>query len=682
MNKKIARSTLAVAVYAAFAGPTQAADDATSTVLGEIRVTEGRKTDVQARTELGTLNEYTPLAGTVVSREELETVKFVDSLRELLTRVPGVSKIRNMRIPDGGKQYTENRVDGMRTASTGTTAFLDVVNANDIERVEIIAGPGSVLNGSSAFGGTINVITRDAPKMPEVRLSQEAGAYGFYRTDLWGGSTLENGFGYVVDANVLENSGWREQTAESKKTVSAKLSGRPDAQSKLTFRLEYIDDDAEAPGQLTQAQFDSDWRQRAPGVTTGPSVYSRTWSTYVTPSVQYQRTIGARGELTLSLLNRRKDSTAFGDAKTYGGGAGNFDNKITDTDASETDVRAMYRHDFDLAKSTLHVGFDDISNTTDSIKYANALSAALGSQGQFSRGAISASSLSKEKHLSPFLNYGFTPAERLRLTLGARNDEIKYSVDDRKGTADGEKTYRKLVKKLGATYDLDRNHLIWASVAEGFLAPSLSTMITAGNMNLLPEESLTQEVGFRGFLPDQHLRYDVAVYHTTIENMVLKNGAGIYENAGKVSFKGVETGLSLATAKWLDIGLSHTYAVNTYEDYVSSGVSYSDKSYQATPRHHLNLRLMARPAAKWKVELEGDYTSSYYINDANSDTYKRPTLYNLRASYADGPWSFWMHALNLLDIKYAERVLVLNSKRVIDGGYHPLTVRAGVSYKF
>ncbi|HUX62578.1 TonB-dependent receptor [Sulfuricella sp.] len=687
MKRKIARSTLAVAVYAAFAGPTQAADDAaTATVLGEIRVTEGKKTDVQSRTELGTLNEYTPLAGTVVSREELETVKFVDSLRELLTRVPGVSKIRNMRIPDGGKQYTENRIDGMRTASTGTTAFLDVVNANDIERVEIIAGPGSVLNGSSAFGGTINVITRDAPKTPEVRLSQEAGAYGFYRTDLWGGSTLENGFGYLIDANVLENSGWREQTAESKKTVSAKLSGRIDEQSKLAFRLEYIDDDAQAPGQLTQKQFDSNWQQRAPGVTAGPSVYSRTWATYVTPSVQYQRNIGERGELTLSMLNRKKDLTTFGDAKTYGAGAGNFDNSIYDTDASETGVRAMYRHDFDLAKSTLHVGFDDISNTTDSITYNNKLTSALGSQGQFSRGAITASSLAKEKQLSPFLNYGFTPAERLRLTLGARNDEIKYSIDDRTAAnKDGEKTYRKLVKKVGATYDLDRNHLLWASVAEGFLAPSVSTLLGSGgatpNMNLLPEESLTHEIGFRGFLPDQRLRYDVAVYHTTIENMIVKSGTTNL-NAGKVSFKGVETGLSLATAKWLDLGLSHTYAVNTYEDYVNSGVNYSGLSYQASPRHHLNLRLTARPAAKWKVELEGDYTSRYYIDDKNSDTYQRPSLYNLRASYADGPWSFWMHALNLLDTKYAERVLVLNNTRVIDAGYHPLTLRAGVSYKF
>lgn len=677
------RRPLSLAIAAALgifcAGSVGAAENEIE--LKEMTVSADTDKPIQQRTELGTLNEYTPLAGTVVSQDELETVKFVDSLRELLTRVPGVSMVRNMRIPVGGKNYTEARIDGMRSADSGTTSFLDTVNADDIERVEIIAGPGSVLSGSNAYGGTINVITRDAPKTPELRLSQEAGAYDFYRTSLGGGSTLENGFGYLINANVLENSGWREQTAQSKKTASVKLSGRPDGQSKLTFRLEYIDDDFEAPGQLTQEQFDSDWQQRAPGVTAGPAVYSRTWVTYMTPSMQYLRAIGERGELTLSLLNRKKDSTMFGDARTYGRGAGNFYNAIYDTDASETDGRAMYRHEFDLAKSTLYVGFDDISNTTDSIEYTNALSDILGSQGQFSRGAIKASSLSKEKHLSPFLNYELSPIKRLRLTLGVRNDEIKYEVDDRVGTIDGEKTYRKLVKKVGATYDLNRNHLLWASVAEGFLAPSLSTMITAGNLNLLPEESLTQEVGFRGFLPDQRLRYDVTVYHTTIEDMVVVNDAGIDENAGKVSFKGVETGLSLATTKWLDLGLSHTYAINTYEDYTSRGVDYSDKTYKASPRHHLNLRLTARPVVNWKVELEGDYISRYYIDDENSGTYNRPTLYNLRASYADGPWSFWMHALNLLDTKYAERVTVLSNQRVISDGYNPLTVRAGVAYK-
>src|SRR5690606_34997156 len=99
-------------------------------------------------------------------------VMFVDSVNELLSRIPGTSQTRNMRIPIGGKSYTGNLIDGQAPKSPyrGSWGFIDETNTWDIERIEITRGPGSVLHSSNLVGGIINVITREPPARSEHRI--------------------------------------------------------------------------------------------------------------------------------------------------------------------------------------------------------------------------------------------------------------------------------------------------------------------------------------------------------------------------------------------------------------------------------------------------------------------------------------------------------------------------------
>ena len=703
MNGKSIAAVLAafgsVAVGASFA-----ADGETN--LSEVTVSDTAATIEEAREKstLGGLSMDKPVSGTVLGRDDLEIVRSVSSLQDLLTRVPGVSKSRNLRISDGGKNYTENRVDGMRVRNTGTFGFVDQNNTADIERIEFITGPGTVLQSSYTIGGTINVVTRDPPQKPTLQFSQEAGEYGFSRSDVSGGATMANGFGYLFDANIMRNKAWRARATEDKDAFSAKLAGKPSESSKLYLRLEYLYDDALYPGNLTTAQWDADWQQAQPGV------YGRGMTRYVTPSLQFKQAVGEKGELTVGLSQRITDATTYGNTSTYT----SFSNRIGVSKATETGTQVIYRQDFDFAKSRLYVGLENMRSENDSKQYANVYTNAQALLGNFAPGALdmsSGNSLTNENHLSPLVNYEFSPLDKLRFHMGVRSDHITYKVDDRTTkNKDGEATFKRDVPKLGATYELDANNLIWVSYAEGFLAPAVSTMLASGTpgnttnaggngyipaANLLPEESKTHEIGFRGFLPDSRLRYDVTVYHTDNKNMVLqrdctaaeKASIGCYrlnENVGSMTAKGIETGLSLAATRWLDVAVSHTLAFTTYGTYKSATFDYSGNSYYFSPKHHLNLRLAFKPAPGWVSELEGDYTSSYYLDQANSDQYKRPNLYHLRTAYSDSGnrWSAWLQILNLFDIKYAERMAMSGGARVYNDGYLPRTLRAGVSFKW
>jgi hypothetical protein len=91
--------------------------------------------------------------------------------------------IRNMRIPDGGKLYTENRIDGMRATATNTSVFdEDRRRRHRTHRCHHRPGLGVVLwfrrlrRHDQHQHAPANVIDFKAT------LSQEAGSWGFLRT--------------------------------------------------------------------------------------------------------------------------------------------------------------------------------------------------------------------------------------------------------------------------------------------------------------------------------------------------------------------------------------------------------------------------------------------------------------------------------------------------------------------
>ena len=59
------------------------------------------------------------------------------------------------------------------TYRLGPNQYLSFIDINQVERIEVVRGAGSILYGSDAFGGVINVITKVAP---DPRLGEELGA--------------------------------------------------------------------------------------------------------------------------------------------------------------------------------------------------------------------------------------------------------------------------------------------------------------------------------------------------------------------------------------------------------------------------------------------------------------------------------------------------------------------------
>ncbi|QYO65333.1 TonB-dependent receptor [Leptolyngbya sp. 7M] len=123
------------------------------------------------RTQVSTVDTAKPVS--VVGREELER-KAVSSVGDLFRTLPGASTVNEggFQVRPRIRGLDSNRVlvlvDGerlnhSRTSTQQSGIELGLVEISQIESVEVIRGSGSVLYGTDALAGTINIITRDVP---------------------------------------------------------------------------------------------------------------------------------------------------------------------------------------------------------------------------------------------------------------------------------------------------------------------------------------------------------------------------------------------------------------------------------------------------------------------------------------------------------------------------------------
>jgi outer membrane receptor protein involved in Fe transport len=623
---------------------------------------------------LETKVQDTPSAVTVVDKEALDRIKFTDAREELMKRIPGYSMSRNLRIPMGSKNYTINLIDGLSMGSTfgsGSIGFADDVNTFDIERVEVIRGPASALYGSNALGGVINVITREPPLEPEYRVWAEAGQYSRQRAGVSAGGTAGT-VGYFLDANILDSEGAQERTESERKQLSGKLLFAPSDNSMLTLRAEYLDTYLENPGRITQTQYNDDWLQAAV-----PDAY--TDEQVETLSAKYELDLTNRSGIELSYGLRNTDSEGPPSYSPKGG--------FSSRDVTNQNMVALYRHRLDTLDSQFIVGTDFVRSVSDSDTYTE---------------RNTSSDIAKHwdvvaNNTSPFAQYEFSPHEKVRVSLGARYDRIRYSAEGYKVSNgvtteyDESTTFTHTSPKAGVTFKLDEKSSLWFGYGQGFVVPSSSYLFVGSwdydaNPDLDPEQAENYEIGFRGQYRPANLSYDFVLYHTTIEDMlVADDDLSMYVNAGEVRVRGLETMASWAPLKSLRFDLTHTYADNKYLDFTTGTSDYSGHTLAYSPKHHIDLRTIWMPIQGLEAELEWNRTSKYYTSTDNSDPEgreSRPSIYNLRVSYNKGHWSYWGHILNLTDKKYAERVSYSSkSDRTFDIG-SPRTIYAGVAYNW
>ena len=121
--------------------------------------------------------------------------------------LPNDYNIRILVLIDGHR-VNENLQD---YAGLGQDFLLDV---NNIERVEVVRGPGSALYGSSALLAVVNVITQRGRDIQGTRVTADVASYDTQSGQISHGKKFGNGFESLFSASYYHNGGQENLTVQ------------------------------------------------------------------------------------------------------------------------------------------------------------------------------------------------------------------------------------------------------------------------------------------------------------------------------------------------------------------------------------------------------------------------------------------------------------------------------------
>lgn len=174
--------------------------------------------------------------------EDQQTVRVQDALQN----VAGVSKWGNYGGTEAGafviRGFTQ---DGSFRNGFRDNDFYSISEVANIDRIEVLRGPASVLFGQVQPGGIINLVTKEPLAYPFYELGFAAGSYAFYRptADLSGPLTADGSVRYRLNAAYQNAGSFRDFVNSERFFIAPVLAWDISDATTLSLDFEYLHDD-------------------------------------------------------------------------------------------------------------------------------------------------------------------------------------------------------------------------------------------------------------------------------------------------------------------------------------------------------------------------------------------------------------------------------------------------------
>ena len=188
------------------------------------------------------------LSTTVISGDDLRA-RGVSTVLEALRETPSVAVVQggsfgqqtSIFLRGGQSNYTQVLVDGVVVNDPGGAIDIANLTTDNIDRIEIVRGPTSVLYGANAVTGVIQIFTRRGAGPAQLSAWARGGTYGTREGEV---SALggDDKLSYSLSAAQHNTDGiYDVNSAARNGTYSGSLRLAPDTRSDISLSLRYID---------------------------------------------------------------------------------------------------------------------------------------------------------------------------------------------------------------------------------------------------------------------------------------------------------------------------------------------------------------------------------------------------------------------------------------------------------
>jgi outer membrane receptor protein involved in Fe transport len=564
---------------------------------------------------------------TVITAEDIEqaTSNYVPDLLARETGVVlksffGTDKNAGVDIRGMGETSVSNvlvLVDGFRLNSPDLAGpDFSSLPIDEIERIEIVRGANSVVYGSGAVGGVVNIITKRGTREPSGKVYASYGSYKTIDTRASGGGTFGN-LNLSANGSYYETDGYRDNGDLDKKDVG--LRARYDATSfvnqdlfhDLSFSLggSYHEDSQGFPGGVSIDDLDSRNRRKN---TVSPEDGADTNDARLRGGMEADL-----GELGIFKVNGglrdRNSDYIFGFTPLKP-----KDDQESRLEEDTLHLDAAYVLDYQLGKtdSTLQLGLD----VYDTNYFNERLD-------------------QRERKNSDTATYGFFAtyrmrfSKRLELDLGGRynifrgvfrNDEL-VDFDGVDIWVNGDKfdrDYENQAYQAGLVYTPAEATSLFANIATSFRIPNVDEYALADD-DLKPQEGWHADLGWRQRFK-KWAESSLTLFYFEIEDEIYYDpNLRLNRNYDDTTQRaGVEVEVRLHPMKTLSLWGNYTYTWARFKD--------TGNAIPLVPMHLANFGVEWRVIDSLLLALKGTYVDEKYDgSDIDNDTFEKIDAYQV-----------------------------------------------------
>lgn len=643
-----ARRRLAVMVAAAVAGTAaQARNSDQSTDMEEVEIRaevldrRGLSLDAAngAGTRLGLSSMDTPASVEIVSKEDI-AVKGDFSGNAAVTRATGFASsaspgnggtsasVRGFN----GHSSVVNTYDGTRLyIGAGTVSF--PADTWTVERVEVLRGPGSVINGVGAIGATVNYEPRRPEFEPiETEFALVGGSNDLARLALGSGGALTDTVAFRLDAVSHTTDGYVDRAEEDRNAVAGALLFRPTDALDIRLSVDYADTKA-APywgTPLVDGAVPSDIRRNNYNVADAIVAYEDLW-----PRLHLNWRINDSLELrsdTFDIESERHWRNV--ESYSYNPATGDVDRAfyleiLHDQEQVGNRTDLLWKGTVAGMENRLSVGaevnsmnFSHINNSPYRGESSVDLDNPVPGHWRDGVGSVTTPDFDSDTTQGAvFVDNVLSVTEQWQVVAGLRYDRIDHERVDRArsngqeaGEIDSELSGTSW--RLGAVYQPSENTSFYLQASTA--VDSIQSILSATDPDLDLAEGEQVEAGVRQQFLDGRLQYTLALYDITKTDLVSTDPGGVQRQVGEQRSRGIEFEMFWLPLDNLSVDLNMAFTDPEYEDFVSGDSDYSGNTPRSVPEQIANLWLTWQVVPAWTLSGGVRYVGERYLNDANT----------------------------------------------------------------
>jgi iron complex outermembrane receptor protein len=582
-----------------------------------------------------------------------------------------------------------------------TSRITDTAN---LESVEFLKGPSSLLSGEGASGGAINLVT----KQPHAGAIQNEAEFSYdslssFRSHYGsGGSTNVQGLDYRFDISQSSLNGFVDDTNTKTLDVSGQLNYRISDRLRIWGAIEYKEDKEKAYWGVPLVSTAFSGSHSSTGIVSGNYVSNyngshlgpvtiddRTFNTNynVLDNHNEAKELWLRGGFELKLA---PDLTLKSQVYGYGAEREWFNNEV---EAFNANLNLVDRERFyvahsqklagnitDLTWDTNIAGFDNRLVTTFA---ASDLDFVRPGAANFPHDLVSLVDpargyyglLTTQQQTARIDNESLSFEDRLKLTRtfalvgGLRAEHIGLDRNST-GVTGAEKSgfpfsqsWAPVTGRFGYTWEAIPGMTFFSQYATGADVSANNIFLLGATQPLDLTTSRTYETGVKHLFWDNRAEWSFSAYDILRKNVYAAAGGMQLNIAGKEEAKGVELSAAVRVTDAWRVWGNIVYVDARYADYDFAGGSFSGNTPPNVPRVVANAGTSYRFATAWPLELGlvGRHVGDRYNTDANIVTLNAYTAADVYA-FVDIPKSVFsavdqtrltFRVRNITDKRYA-----------------------------